>query len=222
MCFGFGSFPFFSDKGGANLEWYERPEFLCTHRPQIRSSSTASGTFSSMTLVTDSPLFSSTASRAFACSTVRGNPSRMNPFAQSLFAMRSAIMPHTISSVTSAPDSIACLASLPTVVPAETAARNISPVLSWGVPSFFSIAGACVPFPAPGGPKRIRIWRPGEAPTKVTSTTEVVVLFFLGFGPPSPFAATFTAATAPATTTAMTLNFWPMVKPWMRLGRAEV
>jgi hypothetical protein len=33
-----------SDAGGLNLTWYDLPDDLCTHRPQMRSSSTASGT----------------------------------------------------------------------------------------------------------------------------------------------------------------------------------
>ena len=54
----------------------------------------------------------------------------MKPASQSFSLMRSAMMPTTISSVTSAPESIAALAFLPTSVPAATAARSMSPVES--------------------------------------------------------------------------------------------
>jgi hypothetical protein len=52
----------------------------------------------------------------------------MNPWTQSSSLMRSAMMPTTISSVTSAPESIAALARMPTSVFAATAARSMSPV----------------------------------------------------------------------------------------------
>lgn len=71
------------DLGGANLTWYERPLFLWIHRPQIRSSRTESGTSSERTELTHSPPSASTSSSACAWTRVRGNPSRMNPVAQS-------------------------------------------------------------------------------------------------------------------------------------------
>jgi len=51
-----------------------------THRPVILSSSTWSSTSRHSTLDTLSLLFTSSASSIFACSTVRGIPSKMNPF----------------------------------------------------------------------------------------------------------------------------------------------
>ena len=84
---------------------------------------------------------------------------RMKPFSQSASLILSSMMSTTMSSVTSAPESIASFASFPTLVPAATAARSMSPVLSCGVFSRFTIFGACVPFPAPGGPKRMMIVR---------------------------------------------------------------
>ena len=182
MCFAFGSFPFFKLLGGLNLTWYDRPDDLCTHRPQIRSSNTASGTCSSITRSTASPFFASTSSNFLACSTVLGNPSRMKPLVQSFSEILSAIIPHTISSVTKAPASIAALACFPTVVPAATAALNMSPVDNCGVPNFVSIFGACVPLPAPGGPNRIRILRAFADPLKVISATDVVT-FLSSFAP---------------------------------------
>ena len=55
-----------SDLGLANLTWYERPDALCTHRPQMRSVSTSSGTSSASTSDTLSPDVSSIASSIFA------------------------------------------------------------------------------------------------------------------------------------------------------------
>jgi len=66
-------------------------------------------------------------------------------------------MPTTMSSETRPPLSITAFARWPTSVPAATAARSMSPVLSCGVWYFSTIFGACVPFPAPGGPKRMMI-----------------------------------------------------------------
>mmetsp|Transcript_5933 Transcript_5933/g.25231 ORF Transcript_5933/g.25231 Transcript_5933/m.25231 type:complete len:204 (+) Transcript_5933:183-794(+) len=189
--------------GGLNLAWYERPEALCTHRPQMRSSSTASGTCSSTTFATASPFFASTSSSFLACSTVRGKPSRMNPEAQSGSLMRSAMMPHTMSSVTSAPASIAALACLPTGVPAATAARSMSPVDSCGVPSLASILGACVPLPAPGGPNKIMILRASEPAADFLGALD----FLTRPWEPPALEATCAAAAAPAATTATTLNF---------------
>ena len=71
------------DLGGANLTWYERPLFLWIQRPQMRSSRIESGTSSESTELTHSPFSASTSSRAFACTRVRGKPSRMKPVAQS-------------------------------------------------------------------------------------------------------------------------------------------
>jgi hypothetical protein len=45
------------------------------------------------------------------------------------------------------PLSITALACFPTSVPAATAARSMSPVESWGIPSLSTILGPWVPFP---------------------------------------------------------------------------
>jgi hypothetical protein len=60
-----------------------------------------------------------------------------------------------IASETKPPESITFLASMPSGVPALTAARSMSPVEIWGMPNFSQINLACVPFPAPGAPNRI-------------------------------------------------------------------
>ncbi len=49
------------------------------------------------------------------------------------------------------------LACCPSGVPAFTAARSMSPVEICGMPYFWQMNAACVPFPAPGAPKRISL-----------------------------------------------------------------
>ena len=61
------------------------------------------------------------------------------------------------SSLTSAPDSMMDLACRPSGVPALTAARSMSPVEIWGMPNFWQMNAACVPFPAPGAPSKISL-----------------------------------------------------------------
>ena len=91
--------------------------------------------------------------------TVRGKPSSRKPRWQSGWSMRSLMIATTRSSLTRPPLFMTPSASLPTSVPAATAARSMSPVLSCGVPSCSTMRGACVPLPAPGGPKRMMIVR---------------------------------------------------------------
>jgi hypothetical protein len=67
----------------------------------------------------------------------------------------------TSLSDTSFPCFITLEAFFPRGVPAETSARNISPVDNWGIPYVSTILGATVPLPKPGGPRRIIILRGG-------------------------------------------------------------
>src|SRR5688572_15583439 len=60
-----------------------------------------------------------------------------------------------MSSETRWPASITFFAATPSGVPAFTAARSMSPVEIWGMPNFSRMKFACVPLPAPGGPRRI-------------------------------------------------------------------
>mmetsp|Transcript_14054 Transcript_14054/g.46875 ORF Transcript_14054/g.46875 Transcript_14054/m.46875 type:complete len:206 (+) Transcript_14054:357-974(+) len=143
--------------------WYDRPDSLCTQRPQMRSSSSASSTIKATTIETASPVSESRASSARAWASVRGKPSRMKPFAQSAARMRSSMMPITSASETSSPRFITLSASTPTGVPSATAARSMSPVESCGVPSRSTTTGACVPLPDPGGPSMIVMTRAGAA-----------------------------------------------------------
>src|ERR1700694_6008103 len=61
----------------------------------------------------------------------------------------------TSSSGTSSPRSMIGLAWSPRGVPRPTWSRNMSPVERCGTPNCSAICFACVPFPAPGGPKKI-------------------------------------------------------------------
>src|SRR5215471_14221616 len=92
---------------------------------------------------------------ASACGIVRGKPSNRYPLAQSGALSRSLTRPTMMSSDTSAPLSITFLAASPSGVPAFTAARSMSPVEICGMPNASLMNVACVPLPAPGGPRRI-------------------------------------------------------------------
>jgi hypothetical protein len=48
-------------------------------------------------------------------------------------------------------------AATPSALPAYTAALNMSPVEICGMPYFWQMKDACVPFPAPGGPSNISL-----------------------------------------------------------------
>src|SRR2546430_2334956 len=60
------------------------------------------------------------------------------------------------------PASMTFFAASPSGVPAFTAARSMSPVEICGMPNFSRMKAACVPLPAPGGPKRIRRIKAGS------------------------------------------------------------
>ena len=61
------------------------------------------------------------------------------------------------SSLTSAPESMIFLASMPSGVPALTAARSMSPVEICGIAYFWQMKVAWVPLPAPGAPNSMRL-----------------------------------------------------------------
>src|SRR5882672_4184727 len=92
---------------------------------------------------------------ASACGMVRGKPSNRQPRLQSGCFSRSLTRPMMMSSDTSAPASITFFAARPSGVPAFTAARSMSPVEICGMPKCLVRYVACVPLPAPGGPRRI-------------------------------------------------------------------
>ena len=92
---------------------------------------------------------------AFACASVRGKPSKRKPFLQSSSVIRSCTNPRIISSETKPPASITFLASIPSGVPALTAALSMSPVDICGILYCLVINPACVPLPAPGPPSKM-------------------------------------------------------------------
>src|SRR4029077_8750072 len=93
--------------------------------------------------------------RYCACATVRGNPSNTNPCEQSGRSMRSRTIFRTRESGTRSPRAMMGLASNPSGVPWLTCSRSMSPVERCGTPYFLANSFACVPFPAPGGPRKI-------------------------------------------------------------------
>src|SRR6185503_15922599 len=103
---------------------------------------------------TRSLLSAKASSSALACAPLRGNPSRIAPFAASAFENRSSSIRIVMSSGTSWPRSMNRRASRPMADPSRTAARNRSPVAMFGMPSFSARRDAWVPFPAPGAPSR--------------------------------------------------------------------
>src|SRR5689334_4888483 len=75
----------------------------------------------------------------------------------------------TIASLTSSPRSITALALRPTGVPAATASRSMSPVDSWIIPRLACSRAACVPLPAPGGPRRMMFIMAALSPAPLSS-----------------------------------------------------
>ena len=133
-----------------------RPVLTLTRRPEMRRTRSSSGTSISSTAVMRRPSASNASPSASACARVRGKPSRMKPSRASSAPMRSTIRSITSSSGTSSPASMKPLAFMPSSVPSLTAARRMSPVATYGRRKSSCRRAACVPLPAPGGPKRMR------------------------------------------------------------------
>ena len=131
---------------------YIWPQALQVRRPVRRCIRILNSTSISSAACNGLFISSSNLSSASACGILRGKPSRIKPFCASLSARRSLIIPRTISSETSCPASMACLALIPRGVPAFTAARSRSPVEIWGMPYFSTSNLAWVPLPPPGAP----------------------------------------------------------------------
>ena len=66
-----------------------------------------------------------------------------------------AVMPMIRSSPTSSPRAIVSLMAFPSSEPLLTASRRMSPVETLGIPCSRANRSACVPLPAPGGPRRM-------------------------------------------------------------------
>lgn len=78
-----------------------------------------------------------------ACVTVRGKPSKRNPFLHSGLSKLLSIISTTKSSDTNLPASMIRFSSAPIFEPAAISARNISPVDKWHTQYFFFNIGAC-------------------------------------------------------------------------------
>ena len=86
---------------------------------------------------------------------VRGNPSNTKPLAQSAARSRSSTMPRTTSSGTRSPRSISGLAFCPNSVPRVRDRAACLRSRDAALRNARQGACACVPLPAPGGPKKI-------------------------------------------------------------------
>src|ERR1700712_1616198 len=116
----------------------------------------SSGTSISSTAVSVRPTLSSAAASSSACATLRGKPSGRKPSLASSASSASRITPMISSSGTRLPASMCALAWRPSSVPSLTAARRMLPVAKYGRPKSCVIRSAWVPWPAPGGPTRMR------------------------------------------------------------------
>src|SRR4051812_32396773 len=116
----------------------------------------SSGTSISSAAVSRRATSRSASSSASACLSVRGKPSSRKPSEVSASPRRSRITAMMTSSGTSSPRSMYAFASLPRSVWSLTAWRSMSPVAMYASGKSSCRRSACVPFPAPGGPSRMR------------------------------------------------------------------
>ena len=137
--------------GGMKVAWKFWPQPLHTRRPERRST-TPSSAMSKFTTASTAAMPSS----ASAWGMVRGNPSRIKPLATSSWDKRSFTSSMVRSSLTKAPESIIAFTFTPRGVWFLMAARKMSPVEMWGMPYSVATFAARVPFPAPGGPRKMQ------------------------------------------------------------------
>ena len=137
--------------GGWNFTLKFALHCLQTRRLERRAMISSLST-SKFTTFTSRPSFS----KASACGIVRGKPSRINPFLQSSFLRRSSTISRTTSSLTSPPASIIAFTFFPSSVWFLMFSRKISPVEICGILYSSATSAASVPFPAPGGPRKIK------------------------------------------------------------------
>src|SRR3954464_639103 len=128
-----------------------------TRRPDSRRTMSSSGTSMRSAAVSRRSTFFSARSSASACLSVRGKPSRRKPSSVSASASRSRMTPMMTSSGTRSPRSMYSLACLPRSVCSLTAWRSMSPVATYASEKSSWRRSAWVPFPAPGGPSRMRL-----------------------------------------------------------------
>src|SRR5438876_4134725 len=143
--------------GGFVKMWYTVSSFGHTRRPVFRLIS-SSGSRNKFTAASSFVNFES----ASACASVRGNPSRMNPFFASGSLSRRSVIAITRSSGTSPPASMYAFAFFPSSDRAVPLCRKMSPVETWGTPRYAASFVAWVPLPAPGGPRRTSRMRMAE------------------------------------------------------------
>src|SRR3954451_18387089 len=122
----------------------------------MRLTATSSGRSISSAAVSERAMSLSASSSASAWAIVRGKPSSRKPSAASSLCRRSMTTPVMTSSGTRSPASMKVLACLPRSVPSLTAARSMSPVDRYRRGKSWRRRLAWVPFPAPGGPSRMR------------------------------------------------------------------
>src|SRR5207247_2405169 len=111
--------------------WYTVSSFGHTRRPVFRLINSSG----SRNRLTTESIFVSFES-ASACASVRGNPSRMNPFFASGSLSRRSVIAITRSSGTSPPAPMYAFAFFPRSDPAVTLCRKMSPVETWGTPRY--------------------------------------------------------------------------------------
>src|SRR5688572_14651576 len=137
--------------------------FSQTVRPASRRTISSSSMSKQRTACTSWPSSSQTAASPSACGTVRTTPSSSTPRAWRGSLSAALMMPRMTASGTRSPRSMYDFASRPSGVPFRIAARSSSPVARVGTPSAAASSGACVPFPAPGLPKRRMIIGTGRS-----------------------------------------------------------
>ena len=130
---------------------------LARARPSIRSVATSSGRSKKRIASSSRPISLSISSSASPCASLRGKPSRTKPLAcvgrgraargsARSSARRERARPRRGSARPAARASVC----------AAIAARNMSPVEMCGIPYSAATRFACVPLPAPGGPRTSR------------------------------------------------------------------
>ena len=126
-------------------------------RLSARSMPTSSGTSKKRIASRPRPMPPSIASSASACARLRGKPSSTKPPCG--VGLRRAAPRSSRSSARRArarPDAMISPTCRPSSVPSACAARNMSPVETCGMPYSAEMRFACVPLPAPCGPRTSR------------------------------------------------------------------
>lgn len=94
-------------------------------------------------------------SSASACSSMRGNPSKMMPLLLFVCCIFFLMSLRVMSIGTSSPLARMCLIFFPCSVLLRASSRSMSPTAIMQSSYFFAIFAVCVPLPEPGGPMRM-------------------------------------------------------------------